>query len=314
MANAAFDVVGVGLAAVDDLIRVAHYPEADSKVPILGRVRRCGGLNATALVAAARLGASAAYAGILGDDEPSRFVLDALQAKGVNTDHVCVYPGAGPVLSEIVIDEANRTRTIFYDTSGVVGPDDGWLPESLLRHARVLMIDNFRIDLGIRAARVARDGGAAVVADFEGSIDPRFDELLGLVDHLILSSSFASLLTGEPDPAVAAMALRAPARTVVITAGAAGAWYVANTSDGLMHQAALPVKAIDTNGCGDVFHGAYAAALAKGLELPDRVRRGAAAAALSATTPGGQEGIPDLATVAQLLEEAGTEPMRPGRN
>jgi sugar/nucleoside kinase (ribokinase family) len=250
----AFDVAGLGLAAIDDLVRVAHFPPADAKVPILGRVRRCGGLNATALVAAACLGSRAAYAGIVGEDEPSRFVLDALRSKGVNVDHVRVHAGAGPVLSFIVIDDAEQTRTIFYDLSPIVGPDEGWLPGELLRSTRVLLVDNFRLELTIRAARVARGAGAAVVADFEGSVAPRLDELLGLVDHLILSSWFAGLMTGELDPAAAARALRAPGRTVVVTCGAAGSWYLEGASGQPEHQAALPVRAVDTNARRAVFH------------------------------------------------------------
>ncbi len=310
----AFDVVGLGLAAIDDLVRVARYPHADAKVPILGRVRRSGGLNATALVAAACLGSRAAYAGIVGEDESSRFVLDALRSKGVNVDHVRVHPGAGPVLSFIVIDDAEHTRTIFYDLSPVVGPDEDWLPDELLRSTRVLLVDNFRLELTIRAARVARQAGAAVVADLEGAIAPGLDDLLGLVDHLILSSAFAESLTGEPDPVAAARALRTSGRTVVVTCGAAGSWYLEGASSAPEHQAALPARVVDTNGCGDVFHGAYASALADGLALPERVLRASAAAALSAATPGGQEEIPDAETVTQFLQEhdAGPAPAHPG--
>ena len=58
-------VLGLGAIAVDDLLYVDHYPAADSKMIIAGRKRQGGGLAGTALVAAARLGVSAAYAGLL---------------------------------------------------------------------------------------------------------------------------------------------------------------------------------------------------------------------------------------------------------
>jgi sulfofructose kinase len=61
------------------------------------------------------------------------------------------------------------------------------------------------------------------------------------------------------------------------------------------------VRAVDTTGCGDVFHGAYAAALARGDELGQRIRFAAAAAALKATRPGGQAGIPTRAAVGAFL-------------
>ena len=79
MSDPAFDVLGLGCAAVDDLLYVDVYPKtADVKVRVRRRERQCGGLTATALVAAARLGSRCAYAGILGGDENSQFILDAM--------------------------------------------------------------------------------------------------------------------------------------------------------------------------------------------------------------------------------------------
>ncbi|MBN2129460.1 MAG: hypothetical protein JW741_08180, partial [Sedimentisphaerales bacterium] len=66
-----FDVLGLGYTAVDDLLYVESYPPADNKARVRHRERHCGGLTATALVAAARLGARCMYAGVLGNDELS---------------------------------------------------------------------------------------------------------------------------------------------------------------------------------------------------------------------------------------------------
>jgi sugar/nucleoside kinase (ribokinase family) len=70
-----------------------------------------------------------------------------------------------------------------------------------------------------------------------------------------------------------------------------------------MHQPAFKVAVVDTTGCGDVFHGVYAATLAQGFDLPTRIRWAAAAAALKATACGGQSGIPKRATVEQFLKD-----------
>src|ERR1035437_7936294 len=69
ISDTVFDVVGIGAASIDELLWVARYPEADSKIPVLRRARRCGGIGATSLVAAAQLGSRAAFAGILDTDE-----------------------------------------------------------------------------------------------------------------------------------------------------------------------------------------------------------------------------------------------------
>ena len=58
---------------------------------------------------------------------------------------------------------------------------------------------------------------------------------------------------------------------------------------------------VDTTGCGDVFHGAYAAALAQGEDLPRRIALASATAALKATRRGGQAGIPFRQAVEQFL-------------
>src|SRR5215213_6532678 len=100
-----FDVLGLGCAAVDDILYVEQYPPADAKIHVLRRERHCGGLTATALVAAARLGARCAFAGTLGKDEPSEFVLNALKEEGVDVRHAIHRSNAGPVQSTIIVDE-----------------------------------------------------------------------------------------------------------------------------------------------------------------------------------------------------------------
>src|ERR1700675_968277 len=111
--TAAFDVLGLGCTAVDDLLYVAAYPAVETKVRVRRRERQCGGLTATALVAAARLGSRCAFAGVLGDDEDSRFVLDAFERAGVDLTHVVHRSDARPIRSTIIIDEGQRTRTIL---------------------------------------------------------------------------------------------------------------------------------------------------------------------------------------------------------
>ena len=69
----------------------------------------------------------------------------------------------------------------------------------------------------------------------------------------------------------------------------------------VQHYPAFKVKAIDTTGCGDVFHGAYAVALARGQDLTERIRFASATAALKATRHGGQAGIPTRRQVEKFL-------------
>src|SRR5437016_4208283 len=128
-----FDIVGLGCSAVDDLLYVDSFPAVDAKTPVQRRERQCGGLTATALVAAARLGSRCAYAGVLGDDELSQFVVDRLEQEGLDVTYVRRRPEARPIHSFVIVDESRQTRTIFYDLKNVFGAEPGWPDAAVIR-------------------------------------------------------------------------------------------------------------------------------------------------------------------------------------
>jgi sugar/nucleoside kinase (ribokinase family) len=298
-----FDVLGLGCAAVDDLLYVPCFPAADEKVHVQRSSRRFGGLTGVALVAASRAGAQCAYAGCLGTDELSGYVAGYLGQEGVDLSYVPRLPQARVVHSIVVVGMDTGSRNVFFEGSGMIGAHDTEPGDEIIRACRVLFIDQWGMAGNLRAARVARLAGAAVVADFEDAGSPLFREVLDLVDHLVLGERFALEITGERDAAGAARALwRADRAAVIVTCGARGCWSV-SAERGLTaaHHPALVVKATDTTGCGDVFHGAYAASLARGDALAARIRFAAAAAALKAR----QGEIPRL---AELQEFLGTQP------
>jgi sugar/nucleoside kinase (ribokinase family) len=303
-----YDVLGLGCTAVDELLYVPRYPEADRKVRVLRSERQGGGLGMTALVAAARLGARCAYAGVLGPDALSQFVEATMRDEGIDTSPSVRRDDACPIHSVIVVDTECHTRNIFYEVAGRTGADDESPAAAIIQAARVLFIDHYGSDGNIRAATIARQAGVAVVADFERDDVPRFSEMLALVDHLIISRDFALKLTGAASPAAAATALwRTDRQAIVVTCGSDGCWSLGNDVAGQpQHLPAFRVETVDTTGCGDVFHGAYAAALARGLPLAERVRFAAAAAAIKATRPGAQAGAPTYAEVETFLQQRGT--------
>ena len=294
-----FDVLGLGCTAVDDLLYVPSFPAADEKMRVQGTARRFGGLTGAALVTASRLGARCAYAGCLGTDEHSNYAAGHLGQEGVDISHAPRVPQGRVVHSIVVVGTDNGSRNVFFEGSGMIGAHDTEPGDEVLRACRVLFIDQWGMAGNLRAARVARLAGAAVVADFEDSGSPLFREVLDLVDHLVLGEKFAREITGERDAAGAARALwRADRAAVIVTCGARGCWSVsAEKGRAAVHHPALVVKATDTTGCGDVFHGAYAASQARGDALEARIRFASAAAALKAR----QGEIPRLAEVQKLL-------------
>ena len=104
---------------------------------------------------------------------------------------------------------------------------------------------------------------------------------------------------------------------VVVTGGAAGCWFRSSdqTAGDVRHQPAPRVSVVDTTGCGDVFHGVYAATLAQGAPVDRCVSAATVAAAECATHPGGfpsrpdtDAGRPPAAPPAQAVPRPGDTP------
>ncbi len=113
------DILGLGCTAVDELLYVDAYPAEDGKTPVRRRQRQCGGLTATAMVAGARLGCRCTFAGTLGNDEASQFVIQRFREEGIDVTLVCRREEARPVRATIIINPNRQTRTIFYDPKDV---------------------------------------------------------------------------------------------------------------------------------------------------------------------------------------------------
>lgn len=297
-----WDILGLGCVTIDELLFVDDFPTPDTKMPINGSEQHNGGQTATALVAAARLGSRCAYGGTLGHDPLSGLVEANFRAEGIDLSPVTYRADAQPVHAYIIVDAAGGTRTILYNILAHVGADEHNPPAEVIRAARILFVDQHGMIGNIRAGRIAREAGIPIVADFEHDRFDGFAEMLPLVDHLIINDEFAAALTGTAHPGDSARALWTESRALVaVTCGAEGAWYVEDGEMPPRHQPAFPVQVVDTTGCGDVFHGAYASALARGLPTAARIEFAAAAAALKATRAGGQPGIPDRPTVEAFI-------------
>lgn len=299
-----WDILGLGCVTIDELLLVSSFPVPDTKMPINGIERHNGGQTATALVAAARLGSRCAYGGTLGYGELSDYAEAGLRAEGIDLSPATRREDASPVHAFIIVDAAGGTRTILYNILAHVGADENNPPAEVIQSARILFVDQHGMAGNIRAGKIARAAGMPIVADFEHDGFAGFDQMLPLVDHLIVNDDFAAALTGKSHPGEAAHALWTDERALVaVTCGVEGAWYVEDASGEPRHQPAFPVKVVDTTGCGDVFHGAYASALARGLSAAERIEFAAAAAALKATQAGGQPGIPTRPRVEAFIAE-----------
>lgn len=299
-----YDVVGIGMATVDVLTVVPRLPRPDEVYRVVRTDLQGGGPVATALVALARLGATAGYLGPVAPDPWGQFILDDFDRYGVDTSLIVRAESGTSMLSVILVEQATGSRAILYDLGHL--PDlplsDAW--RAAIRGARVLHLDGGFLPLAIEAARVAREAGVLVSFD-GGAGEPRpgIEALLELTDVLVVARKFAYNTTGVDDPLQAGPALRGfGASEVVITDGAAGCWLW--EGEAFIHQPAFAVPVVDTTGAGDTFHGAYLYARLQGWPARRRLAFASATAALKCTQIGGRRGIPSLPDVLAFLESS----------
>lgn len=156
------------------------------------------------------------------------------------------------------------------------------------------------------ALDAARRADIPAILDLDVGPPAVLADLASRASHVVASAAGAAILTGVPEAeaSVPILAERfGTAQVVVVTAGEAGAWWTSRSRPGLHHSPAYRVDAVDTNAAGDVYHGAFAVALAGSRSLDDVLTFAAAAAALKCTRPGGRTAVPTRADVDRFLAQ-----------
>jgi sugar/nucleoside kinase (ribokinase family) len=243
------------------------------------------------MVTAARLGVRSRIVAVVGDDPTGRRIREGLDAEGVDTSAVRTRAGCRSAESIVLVEPTTGRRTILWNRGSGAPLKTGEIPPGLVEGALALLVDGHHPDAQCSAVERASRAGVPVVLD-AGSLRSATRRLLPLVDHAIVSQGFARDWSGS-DHGAALLAIRdAGPGAAVITLGERGC--VGSAGDGVIALPALPAECADTNGAGDVFHGAYLAGLARGLAFPDRLRLANAAAGLQCRAPGPRAGIPGL--------------------
>ncbi len=299
-------IIGIGACVLDTLITLPTYPAEDTKLRATGVMQAGGGPAATGLVAAAKLGESAGYIGVLSADGNGDFLQKDFEKYGVSTALIDRVEGHRAFTSTIWLAADTATRTCVFDKGDLPVLQLDETKKTAIREAQVLMIDGNEMDAAETACRVAREAGTTVLYDC-GGLYEGVERLLRLTDVMIPSEEFALGHSGQLDAEAAARWLYDTyhPQVVVITQGKNGGLLYDGTA--ITHYPAFPVEVVDSNGSGDVFHGAFAAALCKGYGYPKACIFASAVSAVKCTHVGSRAGVPSMDTVTSFLKENGYE-------
>ncbi|MBQ7821221.1 MAG: hypothetical protein IJ391_02955 [Clostridia bacterium] len=299
-----YNIVGIGANVCDTLISLDEYPLEDTKRRAQDIVQSGGGPCATGLVAAAKLGENCAYIGALADDAGGSFLLEDNERYGVSNELVRVQKGAASFSSYVLLGQKNASRTCVFHRGDVKFDSLDESQRQAIRDAKLLMVDGNYLEAAIEGARIARESGTLVLYDAGGLYDG-VSKLLPYIDILIPSEEYSLGITGCQNADDAAKKLYETYRpkVVIITQGKRG---------GLMYDGKeitrypiIDLEVVDSNGSGDVFHGAYAFAMCKGYDYQKACLFSSAVSSLKCTGMGSRRSVPEFYKVIETLKEYG---------
>lgn len=285
------------MATIDYLYVVASHPLEDSENPVQRHLVAVGGPAGRGAITAGRLGARTTLVAMCGTGRHAQLLKAELAAEPVEPiwfdvdepgQHSCVILAA---------DTGSRT-TIW---TAQPRADRGMLDalDDAVRPAGAVLVDCTDAAVTESTIRACRAAGVPVVID-TGSLKPYSTGLLHGVDYIVSPAKF--LRAWRPDLSLEGALTQAFSEfaptVVAATSGARGGAYV--DARGLHRYDAVEVRAVDSCGAGDTFHGAFAWSVAAGVET-DVAFRVAAWAAARKCAMLGNDGVPDRDALEELL-------------
>ncbi len=299
-------IVGVGANVYDTLMVLPDFPPEDTKLRADDAKVAGGGPCATGLVAASKLGAPTSFIGAMTDDDKSGFLIKDFEKYNVATDLITIKPGFNSFFSVVMLNHKTASRTIVFHKGNVPALELDNAQKEAIKNADVLMVDGNEISAAIEAAKIAKENGTKVLLD-AGGLYEGIEELVALTDVLIPSYEFALGLTKTDNDEDAAKILFETyhPEIIVITNGKEGGMIY--DGEKVTRYPAFLVDAVDSNGSGDVFHGAYAFAIYKGYDYYNAAIFSSAVSALKCTKMGSRAAVPTYEETINFLKERGID-------
>lgn len=277
-------VVGLGACVFDTLISCDIYPTEDTKQKAKSVFVSGGGPVGNALVVMSKLGLKTQVIGGFGGDSAGNYLLEDFKKYGVDVESATILKDKTSFTSYILLSENNATRTCVFDR-GTVTDDPDNLKLDTLNDTNVLHLDGNYLESAIVAAKYARDNGVKVSLD-AGGLYQGIERLLPYVDILIPSAEFALGITNQKDIPLAMAVLfeKYNPEILVVTDGKNGGYFWSNEK--AVHYDSVKVNAVDTNGAGDTFHGAFITAYCDGKSIRECCEFASKVAAYKCTQKG----------------------------
>jgi len=289
-----YNIYGVGAALVDTEVEVSDafltkagidkgvmtLVDEARQAELLGALsaetgsmlRKCGGSVCNSVVAASSLGAQAFFSGKVADDDDGQLYIDDLKEAGVDFHSAGQESGITGKCLVMVTDDAERTMNTFLGASEALSARE--IDQAALINSEWFYVEGYLVTDEARTAatqaavELAKASGVKVAISLS---DPFVVAVFGDalrqvigdgVDLIFCNKDEAMAFTGTETLDAAAESLKQYTKTFAITDGARGA--VTFDGSSLGQSEGVKAEAIDTNGAGDMFAGAFLYAITSG--------------------------------------------------
>jgi len=298
------DIVGIGASLYDMIFTVNSYPKEDTKLMANKVGYQCGGPAATGVATASKMGASTAFLGSFTDDDYAEAMVADFKKYNVDTSCIARKKGYSSGSAVIINSADTASRTIVWTKGNVpeTAPDD--IDTEAIKKAKMLYLDGNHINAALYACKIAKENGVKVFID-AGAKYAGIENILDFADIVIASEEFAISLSGKESvkDSMRFIAEKYNPEILIVTCGAKGGLYLDAGEAKDYRSYPPPGKVVNTNGAGDVFHGAFAYAYIKGFSLEKSIQFASAAAAIKCTKENVREGVPKAEEVLEYLAD-----------
>lgn len=288
--------VCVGHATYDTTLPMNEYPIENLKHRIPKKIECGGGPSSNAAYLLSKWKMNTTFIGIVGNDWYGEKVITEFKNIGVNTDYIEQNLQFGTDSSYIISNLSNGSRTILTSKSD--------LPLSIskqidIKDADVILVDGEHFET---AKQILLDNPNAISVIDAGRVNEYTKELGKMVTYLVCSKDFAEEFTNmkinyhDINSIITIYeSLKIHFKTnVIITLEDKGSF---TKLDNYELIPSIKVKALDSTGAGDIFHGAFTYFIANNYNLKQSIELSSIAAALSVEKIGSRYAIPELEDV-----------------
>lgn len=297
-------ILCIGHASYDISMPVDEYPKENTKYRIDNVVECGGGPAATAAFLLGKWSVDTTFKGVIGNDIFGKRILDEFKNVNVNTEYCEISNVSDTTISFILINKRSGSRTLFnyadlYPKFKNNDYNKDFLPD-------IIHLDGHNYEGSIIA--LEKFPKAISVLD-AGRINNELLVLASKVNYLVCSKGFAETVAQEkfdfdnPSTLISIMQKleKKFKNIVVITLEEKGCLIKENNKIKLI--AGLKVRASDTTGAGDIFHGAFVYGLTQNFNLEQNCKFANITAGLSVQKIGTRNSIPSLEEVNEIFEE-----------